>query len=143
MPTDEKLAFTKRLKTALKRSNNKITTPAELALQFNLRHPNESITPQAAPKWLTGKAKPTADKIETLASWLVVSPHWLRFGSATGEQSTPPMRQSKMHSNMNATLSDSEIILVSQLRQLSTHQRSLIVDLVEQLAAEWRGNPTP
>lgn len=140
MPTDEKLAFTKRLKTALKRSNNKITTPAELALQFNLRHPNESITPQAAQKWLSGKAKPTADKIETLALWLAVSPHWLRFGSATGEQSIPPVRQNKTHSNMNATLSDSEVALVVQLRLLSEHQKTLIADLVEQLAAEWRGN---
>lgn len=138
MPTDEKLAFTKRLKTALKRSNKKINTPAELALQFNLRHPNESITPQAAQKWLTGKAKPTADKIDTLAQWLTVSPHWLRFGSASGEQSIPSVRQSKPHSNMNAMLSDSELNFITQLRQLSEHQKALIADLVEQLAAEWR-----
>ena len=138
MPTDEKLAFTKRLKTALKRSNKKINTPADLALQFNLRHPNESITPQAAQKWLTGKAKPTADKIDTLAQWLAVSPHWLRFGSASGEQSIPSVRQSKPHSNMNAALSDSELYFITQLRLLSEHQKVLITDLVEQLAAEWK-----
>jgi len=141
MPTDEKLAFTKRLKTALKRSNKKISTPAELALQFNLRHPNESITPQAAQKWLTGKAKPTVDKIDTLAEWLAVSPHWLRFGSATGEQSIQPARANKHHSNMNVALSDSEIHLVTQLRQLSEHQKALITDLIEQLAAEWQVDP--
>ena len=138
MPTDEKLAFTKRLKIALKRSNKKTTTPAELALQFNLRHPNESITAQAAQKWLTGGAKPTSDKIETLAKWLVVSPHWLRYGSANGEQAIPPVRQTKTQSNTNATLSDSEISIISQYRQLSDHQKNLIADLIEQLAAEWK-----
>jgi len=141
MSTDEKLAFTKRLKLALKRSNKKINTPAELALQFNLRHPNESITPQAAQKWLTGKARPTADKIDTLAEWLAVSPHWLRFGSANGEQSIPTVRQTKTQTNMNVALSDVEMNLVTQLRQLSEHQQMLIVDLVEQLAAEWKGIP--
>lgn len=143
MPTDEKLAFTKRLKLALKRSHKKITTPAELALQFNLRHPNESITPQAAQKWLTGKAKPTADKINTLAEWLAVSPHWLRFGSATNEQTIQPLRQVKAHSNSEAALSDTEQTLIKQFRQLSAHQRSIIADLVEQLAAEWNGHSKP
>ncbi len=141
MPTDEKLAFTKRLKLALKRSNKKITTPAELALQFNLRHPNESITPQAAQKWLTGKAKPTADKIETLAKWLAVSTHWLRYGSANGEQSIPPVRQTKSHQNPNGVLSNSEVNLIAQVRQLSEHQQVLIAELVEQLAAEWKNSP--
>lgn len=140
MTIDEKLAFTKRLKLALKRSNKKISTPAELALQFNLRHPNESITAQAAQKWLTGKAKPTADKIATLADWLTVSAHWLSFGAANGVQIITTMRQSKTHVNMNASLSDSEIYLVTQLRQLSAHQQTIITELVEQLAAEWKGD---
>lgn len=141
MPTDEKLAFTKRLKLALKRSNKKITTPAELALQFNLRHPNESITPQAAQKWLTGKAKPTADKIDTLAKWLAVSAHWLRYGSANGEQSIPTVRQTKSHQNPSGVLSNSELNLIAQVRQLSEHQQVLIAELVEQLAAEWKNTP--
>jgi hypothetical protein len=138
MPIDEKLAFSKRLKLALKRSNKKIDTPAELALQFNLRHPNESITAQAAQKWLTGKAKPTVDKINTIAVWLVVSPHWLRFGSDNGDQSIPPLRQTKTQANINAALSDSEMNMVVQFRLLSAHQKTLVAELVEQLAAEWK-----
>jgi transcriptional regulator with XRE-family HTH domain len=133
---DEKLAFTKRLKLALKRSDKKITSPVELALQFNLRHKNEPITAQAAQKWLTGQAKPTADKIDTLAKWLVVSPHWLRYGSANGEQTIPVVRQTKTQSN--SALTEFEAGLISQYRQLSEHQKSLIADLVEQLAAEWK-----
>lgn len=77
----EKAAFAERLKLALTRSRKKIHSPNELALQFNLRHSNSSISPQAAQKWLAGTACPTSDKIETLAHWLGVSAHWLRFGS--------------------------------------------------------------
>ena len=80
--TDEKLAFSARVKQALKRSHRKVSTPAELALQFNLRHGNDPITPQAAQKWLTGKALQTQDKMETLATWLNASPLWLRHGIA-------------------------------------------------------------
>lgn len=138
MPTDDKIAFTKRLKLALKRSNKKITTPAELALQFNLRHPNESVSPQAAQKWLTGKAKPTADKIATLADWLTVSPHWLTFGSAAGEQLMPAMRQTETHPSTPAALTDAELNLIAHIRRLSPHPQTLIAELVEQLAAEWK-----
>jgi transcriptional regulator with XRE-family HTH domain len=134
--TEEKLAFTKRLKLALKRSNKAISTPVELALQFNLRHRNDPITAQAAQKWLSSKAKPTSDKIETLAKWLNVSPHWLRYGSPNGEQAIAAVRQTKTQTN--TALTEVEVGLISQYRQLSDHQKSLIADLVEQLAAEWR-----
>ena len=136
MLTDDKSAFTKRLKLALKRSNKKISTPAELALQFNLRHRNDPITAQAAQKWMTGKSKPTSDKTETLAKWLEVSPHWLRYGSPNGEQAIPVVRQTK--TQPTSALSEVEVGLISQYRQLSDHQRALIADLVEQLAAEWK-----
>jgi hypothetical protein len=77
----------------------------------SLRHPNEFITPQAAQKWLSVKAKPTADKIETLANWLSVPTHWLRYGSANGEQSIPTVRQTKSHQALNADLSHSEFVV--------------------------------
>src|SRR5690242_15695098 len=82
MAKDDNQEFSKRLKLALSRSPKAIDTAAELALQFNLRHPKAPITPQAAQKWLSGLAKPTSDKIETLATWLNVSTHWLQFGTS-------------------------------------------------------------
>lgn len=138
MQTDEKLDFSKRLKLALKRSSKPVNSAAELALQFNLRHPNDSITTQSAHKWLTGKARPTADKIETLASWLNVSAHWLRHGSPNDvkQKQETGARRAKLQAEKDASLSEAETKLVAQFRWLSTHQRYLIAELIEQLAIE-------
>jgi hypothetical protein len=67
---------------------------------------------------------------------LYVSPHWLRYGSPNGEQAIAAVRQTKTQTN--TALTEVEVGLISQYRQLSDHQKSLIADLVEQLAAEWR-----
>lgn len=144
MQTDEKLDFSKRLKLALKRSHKPIDSAAELALQFNLRHPNDSITAQSAHKWLTGKARPTADKVETLANWLNVSAHWLRHGSPNEvkPKQAAGARRTKLQVEKDMPLNEVETKLVAQFRRLSTHQRHLIVELTEQLAIEqeiWPG----
>ncbi len=138
MQTDEKLDFSKRLMLALKRSHKPVDGAVELALQFNLRHPHDSITSQSAHKWLTGKARPTADKIETLASWLNVSAHWLRYGSPNDVKQKQPSntRRTKSQVEKDNALSETEIKLIMQFRQLSTHQRHLIAELTEQLAIE-------
>ena len=136
--TDETHAFAERLRIALKRAPKSIDTATALATQFNLRHPNEPITTQAAQKWLTGKAKPTPDKVETLADWLSVSAHWLRNGPPPAplkKQVNATKRQSVSHAN-TAALSEKESKLLTRLRQLSEHQVFLIAELVDQLAVE-------
>lgn len=137
MPTDEKLAFADRLHIALKRGARNVSTATELANQFNLRHPNEPITPQAAQKWLTGKAIPTGDKINTLAEWLNVSAHWLHYGPAPkSRQQQNASEQRQTTSQENSALTDKEAKLIQRLRQLSEHQFFLIAELAEQLAIE-------
>jgi hypothetical protein len=143
MPTDENIAFSKRLKLALTRNPKRITTAAELALQFNLRHPKASITQQAAQKWLTGQAKPTPDKVETLGTWLNVSTHWLLYGPPVEKrrQVASKVRQTKTQA-VESQQSDAEIHLATQFRKLSEHQRKLISDLVDQLVLDreaWPG----
>jgi transcriptional regulator with XRE-family HTH domain len=132
--SDEKEAFALRLKQALKRSLKKVETPAELALQFNLRHENESITPQAAQKWLTGLSRPTPEKIKILSDWLNVSEQWLRYGipEKLSPQSTRPVSK-KAATNRDA-FSDEETKLILRIRSLSAHQRYLIAETVEQFA---------
>lgn len=134
--TDEKLAFSNRLKLALKRSKKKVETPADLALQFNLRHQRDPITPQAAQKWMTGKARPTLDKIETLASWLNVSSQWLRYGIPEAK----PAKSSKQLSKTGATKHDApnatELKLLQRIRNLPESRRELVVEIVEQFAIE-------
>lgn len=139
MPTtlSEKAAFAERLKLSLTRSRKKISTATELALQFNLRHPNAPVTQQAAQKWLSGTAFPTPDKMETLADWLGVPIHWLRFGSPieTNRKRSAGKRLIGSQPNV-ATFTSDENQLIERFRQLTPHQQSLISDLVLQLALE-------
>lgn len=138
---DEKQAFAVRLKQALKRSPKKIGTAADLALQFNLRHRNEPITPQAAQKWLAGKSRPTVDKIETLADWLRVSVQWLRYGIGEKAQPQPSRLLAKEPVTDGGVLSADEVALMLRIRSLTDHRRYLVVEIVEQFALEqemWR-----
>lgn len=136
-PLSEKAAFAERLKLALTRSRKRINTATELALQFNLRHPNDPVTQQAAQKWLSGAACPTPDKIDTLADWLGVSAHWLRFGAPndTNRKRNSGKRQLTPQPNIS-TLTTDENRLMERFRQLTPHQQILITDLVIQLALE-------
>ncbi|MBI4985307.1 MAG: transcriptional regulator [Rhodocyclales bacterium] len=138
MPQDEKLAFAARLKAALKRSAKGVATPTELAIQFSLRHPNEPITPQAAQKWLTGKARPRPDKMETLAEWLEVPAHWLSYGppKPTRRKAATQARQTGKRGDAPLTLSAAEAKWVLRLRSLSAHQQDLLLELADQLALE-------
>lgn len=137
MPTpSEKLAFAKRLELALTRCPKKISTPTELALQFNLRHTNSPITPQSAHKWLSGKSIPTADKLETLATWLNVSTLWLRHGVSElfSPQPVPPV-SSPSATNHDAS-SREEVQLLTRYRNLNEHRRKLIKEIVEQFSLD-------
>lgn len=131
---DEKQAFAKRLKQALRRSTKPVESPSELALQFNLRHPNEPITPQAAQKWLTGKARPTDDKIATLAAWLGVSATWLRFGVKVPSET--PTKKRRPAADDSAAFTAQEIELIRCFRQLPEHRRRLLQELIEDLVLD-------
>ena len=142
----EKRAFADRLNLALKRSKKKIDGPTDLALQFNLRHRNEPVTPQSAYKWLHGIALPSPDKMETLAAWLNVSPHWLRFGPPDAgkprKEAPSGLEMETPGSHESETFSAEELLLVRRLRALSEHQRHLVTELVGQLALQgevWPG----
>lgn len=140
MPSpEEKQAFASRLKQALTRSSKKIESPSELALQFNLRHPSEPISAQAAHKWLNGKAMPTVDKMETLAGWLGVPLQWLRYGipETTAKSRSKPAKKSDL-----GNLAADEAELITRLRAMPEARRKLIMDLVGQLSLDgemWAG----
>ncbi|CAJ0719234.1 transcriptional regulator [Ralstonia mannitolilytica] len=139
MPQDDKQAFSLRLKQALTRSSKKIESPSELALQFNLRHPSEPISAQAAHKWLQGKAIPTVDKRETLANWLNVPLQWLRYGipETAFKTGIKPAKKSDL-----GTLTADETELIARLRAMPEVRRKLVLDLVGQLSLDgemWAG----
>ena len=135
MPANEKTEFAERLKIALKRTPKSIQTATQLAHEFNLRHQNEPITPQAAQKWLSGASMPTSDKLQTLADWLNVSAHWLRNGPPPLAPKKPGTKRPGQASS-KGELSEKEARLLSRLRLLSEHQAFLVAELVEQLALE-------
>lgn len=139
---DDKQAFSTRLRQALKRSPKKIETATELSVQFSLRHPEAPITPQAAQKWLTGKARPTVDKIETLAEWLDVSPMWLRHGIADKARPHAGGRVHKLDEPFQPTVE--EILHLKRLRAMPEARRLLVLGVVEQFALDsevWADKP--
>ncbi len=135
MAIEDKKAFSERLKLALSRLPKSVRTAAELAHNFNLKHPNEPVTPQAATKWLNGTAVPTKDKIETLAQWLHTDPHWLNYGSSTQRPKRAQIGK-KAGSGHFGPISDKEAKLLMKVRLLSEHQAELVGDLVSQLALD-------
>lgn len=138
MRINEKQAFAERLKLALTRCPKPIESSADLAVQFNLRHPGASVTQQAVHKWLTGKTHPTPDKIATLAAWLGVSAHWLRYGGPD----TDVVMASRVRDEDSGGASylqsrdTEETMLLLAIRRLRPHQRRLIAELVNQLLLE-------
>jgi len=78
---EEKGDFSRRLREAIRKARVE-AGPTRFARDFNLRHHGDPVTAQTARKWLYGRALPTQDKLRTLAQWLEVSPHWLRYGEA-------------------------------------------------------------
>ncbi|KVG76117.1 transcriptional regulator [Burkholderia ubonensis] len=132
MPTsEEKKAFSVRLKFALQRNPHKIVGATELANQSNLRHHGEHpVSPQTAHKWLTGRTIPTQDKLRTLAEWLRVDLHWLHYGPPPNgaAHSTPqPLPRDERYPPTPETIE-----LASKIEALSPHHRYLVQELIEQ-----------
>lgn len=121
-----KHAFAERLRLALRKSGATINGPTDLALQFNLRHRGgNAISIQAAHKWLTGRALPRRDKIETLCGWLDVSEVWLVYGLTTA-------KSAGAHGGNNKELSQDAGALASSIEVLTSHQRYLLEALVRE-----------
>jgi transcriptional regulator with XRE-family HTH domain len=94
----------------------------KLVKAFNLRYPHESVTIQAARKWLLGEAFPSEPKLLALAHWLDVDPAWLRFG------------ETEWHPNpdLSATFVDG---LERDLAMLTTVERGLMRQMLDLILA--------
>jgi transcriptional regulator with XRE-family HTH domain len=139
MPTiKEKTAFANRLHLALRRiklppgkngEKRTIDGPTSLAMHMTLRYPGSPITPQAADKWLKGRAIPKKDKLVTLANWCGIDEHWLEYGPSPTTQLQVKQPTAKYHTKP----SPADIALAMQIQNLLPHQRYLIEELVDQL----------
>lgn len=73
------VAFGERLKAAMTKAGYALK-PVVIEREFNQRYWGSPVSVQAVRKWLLGDVIPTQDKLQVLAEWLQVDPHWLRFG---------------------------------------------------------------
>lgn len=73
------IAFGERLKVAMTKAGYALK-PVVIEREFNQRYWGSPVSVQAVRKWLLGDVIPTQDKLQVLAEWLQVDPHWLRFG---------------------------------------------------------------
>jgi transcriptional regulator with XRE-family HTH domain len=132
MPTpQERVDFSARLRFALKKSAQPIKGATDLARLFNLKHRSSAgVTVQTTHKWLTGRAIPTTDKIETLAEWLEVNPHWLHYGPAP--ESAPAKAKKAQLKQLKYPPSSETLLLAKKIEALPEHQRYLVAELVTQ-----------
>ena len=112
--SEERLAFSERLRQALSNSSYSPRSPTELAREFNHRFKGQSVTVHAARKWLHGESIPTQEKLRALASWLDVPADWLRFGNEVGKAK-----------GQVSQLSSIETRLLANLQQLDERDRQL------------------
>ena len=110
----EKERFSERLKFALKNAQPKLTKTSDIAIRFNLRHPNDPVTQQAVHKWLNELAIPSQDKIDTLAEWLEVKPEWLRYGVSEDNPNYSPLDE----------------MLMELIHKLTEQQKTALLNLV-------------
>ncbi|WFF42094.1 transcriptional regulator [Salinicola endophyticus] len=77
---DEKTLFAERLKEALIAAGYE-PRPSVLEREFNLRYWGSPMTFQGVRRWLRGESIPAQNKLQVLAGWLGVEPHYLRYGA--------------------------------------------------------------
>ncbi|WP_106419580.1 transcriptional regulator [Salinicola tamaricis] len=85
---DEKILFAERLKAALAAAGYE-PRPSVLEREFNLRYWGAPMTFQGVRRWLRGESVPAQEKLQVLAGWLGLEPHYLRYGERTVGGSEP------------------------------------------------------
>ena len=123
----EKKGFSERLRATLANAKPPITTASELARQFSFRHKGGSVTPGAVRKWWNGEVIPADDKIDTLAAWLKVPKHWLRYGDAP---------KSKKGDLPNEAVTAQEIVLLQRWRELPASRRKILMMLLTEMGKD-------
>ena len=101
------------------------SNPTSFARDFNIRANGATVTVHGARKWLFGESFPTQERLNILAKWLNVSPHWLRFGEEP--------REGKFVGSDSPLLPHDEVILLGDFRRLDDSSRAVVRDLISSL----------
>lgn len=133
--TQDRDAFSQRLRLSLDRAGWKVIGATGLAREFNRRSSNHPVTAHATRKWLQGEAIPAQGRLQELARWLEVPPQWLRFGD---EPSSAAARRPPGVSESSPAPYVPELAakLAADLARLSPEQLRVIEALVGLLLSE-------
>ncbi|MGP8290245.1 transcriptional regulator [Vreelandella zhanjiangensis] len=124
---NEKIMFAKRLKLAMESAGYDIR-PSTLEREFNLRYWGKPITFQAVRRWLRGDSIPNQDKLQLLAKWLCIDPHYLRYGEGSIHNVSKPFITFEASSN------NEEHQILSLYRSLPIDQRKVVRKVLETFA---------
>ncbi|MBZ5487079.1 transcriptional regulator [Halomonas aquamarina] len=121
---NEKIMFAQRLKTAMESAGYDVR-PSTLEREFNLRYWGKPITFQAVRRWLRGDSIPNQDKLQLLAKWLRIDPHYLRYGEGSANNACEPS------SPLEASFTNEERQILSLYRSLPIAQRKVVRKVLE------------
>lgn len=128
----ESESFSLRLKAALRAAQYSPDSPTQLARQFNTRYAGHPVSIHAARKWLRGEAIPTQAKMRALATWLGVTPEWLRYDGG----GPPDTDQAAVRA---ASLTPDDFLLIEEWRHLDTETRLIARELIRLLVRREQG----
>ncbi|AHF01858.1 DNA-binding protein [Thiomicrospira aerophila AL3] len=120
---NEAQMFSERLKEAMLNNGYELR-PIVIEREFNQRYWGNSISFQAARRWLHGEAVPTQDRLQVLAEWLNVDPHWLRFG----EKLSGSVQQQRKRWDANMTPQERQV--VETFMNLPPEKRKIVGEIV-------------
>lgn len=131
---NEKLMFAERLKIAMVSAGYDVR-PSTLEREFNLRYWGRPITFQAVRRWLRGDSIPNQDKLQLLAKWLCIDPHYLRYGEGSAHRVSEP------HAAWEVSFSNEERHVLSLYRNLPAAQRKVVRDVLETFVKAYSTDP--
>lgn len=123
---NESQMFTERLKESMLERGYELR-PIVIEREFNQRYWGNPISFQAARRWLHGQAIPTQDRLQVLAEWLDVDPHWLRFG----EKLSGSVKQQRKR--WDANMSPQERQTIETFMNLPADKRKMVGEIIDAL----------
>jgi hypothetical protein len=118
----EPQAFAQRLRAALTAADVAVS-PTTVQRKFNALSGDAPVSVHGIRKWIMGESIPTQRRIQVLATWLAVSPNWLRFGERTAKDTTQAP-------------SAVEHVLLRSFRRLSAREQEQLLALVQTMAGK-------
>lgn len=124
---NEAIKFSERLRESMLVSGYEFR-PVVLEREFNQRYWGNPVSVQAVRRWINGEAIPAQDRLQVLAEWLNVDPHWLRFG----EKLSGSVLEQRKRWEVKMTPQERETVEV--FMSLTPEKRKIVSEIIYALA---------